>query len=273
MIKHIRKIFLLFFIVTCGFAYSQNSVSIPFTIDNSNLLKVKVYLNGNYSRSFIFDTGASGISINSALFESMKKAGYITPNDILGTTNVIIADGSQAQAQIVKFKSISIGGFVISNIQAFVMPDPNAPLLLGQSIFLNFGKIAIDYSRQVIILDKSGISISQNNSMNLKEIRFVPCSLGNIRVLKDLEKILSDSIKVQTFSQESNVPPPINAVSRVNSGVTIRYFDNQDYQSALKIKQLIQSNTLFSAFSVDIENMLPYFEYKSIPNYFEIWLK
>lgn len=99
---------------------------------------------------FIFDTGASDITISltEALF--LYKQGKISDDDFLGTAEYQIADGSISEGTIINLKTVTIGNRTLKNIQASIVHNAEAPLLLGQSALAKFGKISIDYSKNEI---------------------------------------------------------------------------------------------------------------------------
>jgi len=116
----------------------QNGVyTIPVTIND-----VQMY--------FIFDTGASLISISSTEAIFLYKQGKLAPEDILGTTNFIDANGDISAGTIINLREVRIGNKVLNNIQASVVDNLEAPLLMGQSALQKFGKISIDYQKQEI---------------------------------------------------------------------------------------------------------------------------
>jgi aspartyl protease family protein len=93
---------------------------------------------------FIFDTGASSISISAAEVSTMFKQGILSEEDILGTANFIDANGDINEGTLINLKEIRIGSKVLYNVQAGVVHNLNAPLLLGQSALERFGEISID---------------------------------------------------------------------------------------------------------------------------------
>lgn len=113
---------------------------------------VPVELNDS-KMDFIFDTGAGIISISETEAMFLIKQGRLTENDIKGTSNFIDANGVITEGTIVNLKTVKIGGITLHNIEASVVPNAIAPLLLGQSAFERFGKISIDYKRGEITLE------------------------------------------------------------------------------------------------------------------------
>ncbi|ADQ80178.1 hypothetical protein Palpr_2041 [Paludibacter propionicigenes WB4] len=102
---------------------------------------------------FIFDTGASNItmSLTEALF--LYKQGKLKDEDFQGTQQYRIADGSIHEGMIVNLRKVEIGNLELNNVQASIVDNMDAPLLLGQSALAAFGKISIDYNRNEITFE------------------------------------------------------------------------------------------------------------------------
>lgn len=99
---------------------------------------------------FIFDTGASNISISSAEAAVMCKQGQITQEDILGKENLQDASGNVTIGAVINLRSVKIGEIELHNVQASVVNNMQAPLLLGQTALSKFGRISIDYEKLII---------------------------------------------------------------------------------------------------------------------------
>ena len=102
---------------------------------------------------FIFDTGASDItmSLTEALF--LYKHNKLYDSDFIGTQQYQIADGSIHEGAVVVLRKVEIGNWTLSNVQASIVDNLEAPLLLGQSALAKFGKISIDYNRNEITFE------------------------------------------------------------------------------------------------------------------------
>lgn len=102
---------------------------------------------------FIFDTGASDItmSLTEALF--LYKQGKLKDDDFIGTQQYQIADGSIHEGAIVRLQTVQIGNRTLYNIQASIVDNLAAPLLLGQSALSEFGKVSVDYNRNEITFE------------------------------------------------------------------------------------------------------------------------
>lgn len=110
---------------------------VPITVNGLNL-------------DFIFDIGASTISISSAEAMVMIRQGKITQEDIIGQAQFMDANGGISAGTIVLLRSVQIGDIALQNIQATVVDNIQAPLLLGQSALAKFGKVTIDYENNIL---------------------------------------------------------------------------------------------------------------------------
>jgi len=100
--------------------------------------------------NFILDTGASqvSISLSEALF--MLKNGYMDESDILGLSDAQMANGDIVECSSIILREIEVGGMILKNVEAIVVFEPTAPLLLGQSAIQKLGKIQIEEDELLI---------------------------------------------------------------------------------------------------------------------------
>ena len=80
---------------------------------------------------FIFDTGASNVSISLSEASFMIKNGYLLENDLQGLSYSQLANGAIIENTTVNLREVEIGGIKIYNVEAKIIHDLNAPLLLG----------------------------------------------------------------------------------------------------------------------------------------------
>lgn len=118
---------------------------------SSGVFKVPCKVN-NLPLKFILDTGASDISISSLEATFMLKNGYLNKYDILGRQNYQTASGEIIQGTKIKLRSVAIGEVNLRNIEASVVHNQDAPLLLGQSALIKFGKVEIDNKNSRLII-------------------------------------------------------------------------------------------------------------------------
>jgi aspartyl protease family protein len=113
---------------------------------------VPVEVNG-VRMSFIFDTGAGMVSISETEAVFLYKQGTLGKDDIIGTANFVDANGDISEGTVINLKTVTIGNKTLKNIKASVVHNLNAPLLLGQTVLEEFGKISIDNNRGIIIFE------------------------------------------------------------------------------------------------------------------------
>ena len=127
---------------------------VPFTKENG-VCKVKCSVNG-LPLHFIFDTGASDVTISMVEATFMMKNGYLSGKDVVGSQRYMDANGDVTVGTVINLKNVNFGGFDLDNVKASVVRNQKAPLLLGQSVLGRLGKIEIDNSKNVL-------KISHNN--------------------------------------------------------------------------------------------------------------
>lgn len=118
----------------------------------NGVYQIPVEING-FEMYFIFDTGAGLISISATEAGFLYKQGKLTESDFKGKANFSDANGDITEGAIIILKTVKIGGRVLSNIEASVVNNQVAPLLVGQSALEKFGKISIDYAKSEITFE------------------------------------------------------------------------------------------------------------------------
>jgi len=144
---------------------NQNSISQPIVtneefkgktivkMENNNGVKyVWIEING-LKLKFIFDTGASSICISSAEATVLYRQGTLLKEDILDTQYFQDATGKVSAGTSINLRTVKIGDRVLKNIEAIVIDNNEAALLLGQSALEKFGKISIDNKNNMIIFE------------------------------------------------------------------------------------------------------------------------
>jgi len=118
----------------------------------SGVKYIYVEING-LKLKFIFDTGASSICISAAEATVLYRQGTLKKEDILDIQFFQDATGSVSAGTRINLRTVKIGNRVLQNIEAIVIDNNDAPLLLGQSALEKFGKISIDNKNNVIIFE------------------------------------------------------------------------------------------------------------------------
>ena len=99
---------------------------------------------------FIFDTGASDVSLSQVEATFMMKNGYLNKQDVVGNAYFSDAVGNVNVGTIINLRKVDFGGKQLTNVKASVVKNQKAPLLLGQSVLGRLGKIEIDNSKHVL---------------------------------------------------------------------------------------------------------------------------
>ena len=105
---------------------------VPFTRDG-DMICVRGEVNG-LPLKFVFDTGASDITISSVEAAFMLKNGYLEERDMGGVQNYRTASGELVEGTIVNLREIKLGCVTFQNLRAAIIKNQEAPLLLGQSM-------------------------------------------------------------------------------------------------------------------------------------------
>ena len=131
-----------------------NEVSeIPFDKENG-ICKVKCKING-LPLHFVFDTGASDVTLSMVEATFMMKNGYLTGKDVIGNQRYMDANGDVSVGTVINLKDVNFGGQSLTNVRASVVRNQKAPLLLGQSVLGRLGKIEIDNAKNVIKITRT----------------------------------------------------------------------------------------------------------------------
>lgn len=130
---------------------NSNKTVIKLKKEHSGIYTVPCKVNG-LSLKFIFDTGASSVSISKSEAIFMLKNGYLSKNDIIGSQQFQTASGDILEGTRIIIRKIEVGGLVLRNVEASVVHSDNAPLLLGQSVLSRLGKIQIDYNSSTLTI-------------------------------------------------------------------------------------------------------------------------
>lgn len=121
---------------------------VPFTRE-SGVCNVKCSING-LPLHFVFDTGASTISMSMVEATFMMKNGYLSKNDVVGSAQYSDAQGNVSEGTVINLRKVTFGDRELTNVRASVVRNQAAPLLLGQSVLSRLGSVEMDNARNVI---------------------------------------------------------------------------------------------------------------------------
>lgn len=121
---------------------------IPFSKEDG-VCKVRCQING-LPLHFVFDTGASDVTLSMVEANFMMKNNYLTPNDVIGDRHYMDANGNVSVGTLINLRNVNLGDLNLNNVRASVVRNQKAPLLLGQSVLNRLGKIEIDNKKNII---------------------------------------------------------------------------------------------------------------------------
>lgn len=124
------------------------TTEVPFTKENG-ICNVKCKIN-DLPLYFVFDTGASTVSLSMVEATFMMKNGYLDKKDVVGSQYFLDANGNVSEGTLINIRKVDFGGLKLENVHASVVRNQKAPLLLGQSILSRLGRIEIDNSNHIL---------------------------------------------------------------------------------------------------------------------------
>ena len=119
----------------------------------SGTYEIPCSVNG-LSLKMVFDTGASDVTISAVEANFMLKNGYLSEDDVKGKNRYMTASGDIHEGTILRLKEVQLGDTVLKNIEASVVHNQKAPLLLGQSVLEKFGTITIDNVNSKLLIKR-----------------------------------------------------------------------------------------------------------------------
>lgn len=164
----IKFYFLLFLFLYINNTFSQVSILMS---KKNDVYTVPCKVNG-LDLEFIFDTGASNvtISLTEALF--MIKNGRLEKEDIIGSSYAQLANGDITENTEILIREIEISGLKLYNVRASIVHKLKAPLLLGQSAISQLGKIQLDGNKLTILTKEYS-----NNELTISLAEKIPTEM------------------------------------------------------------------------------------------------
>lgn len=118
----------------------------------NGLIEVPIVLNDVLRINFIFDSGASEVSLSPDVALTLLRTGTISENDWLLDQVYTFADGSKAKSKRFLIKKLIIGNQTLTNIEASISKSIEAPMLIGQNVMQKLGSVTIDYNNMLLII-------------------------------------------------------------------------------------------------------------------------
>ena len=250
MKKQFLLVVLILLIGQMNLLFSQTTIIMQ---KEGGVFTVPCTVNG-LKLKFIFDTGASDVSISltEALF--MLENGYLNTEDIFGKQYYTDATGDISVGTKIILREIEFADLKLYNVNASVVSELSAPLLLGQSAISKLGTFQLDPNNGALTILNTTNKIknsseekkqpivevapsnSSYNSNNTNNTTVTP-DASNSKTTKPTQtqinssKTFSGTVIVYTFSPILD-KPETNAKqvgTAVNNKVTIIRKENKDY--------------------------------------------
>lgn len=201
--------------------------------------------------NFIFDTGASEVSISMTEASFMLKNGYLQREDIIGTSKYQDAVGNINEGITIRLREIEIADMKLYNITASVVKNNKAPLLLGQSAMKQLGKFEVDLQNKTLTIGRLNPSNSQLKFVN----DFPPLSpstiLGKYTQLGDLRIAEFDFPKIMEWAEAKKFCSILGLGWRLPSKTELLFISKNKHKIAN-----IQPYSYWSSSEVDSENAI-----------------
>lgn len=212
-----KKVFLFLFVLIPYTVIGE--VIVPMERQENGLYLIPCTVNG-VPMKFIFDTGASSVSISMAEALFLLKNGHIQESDIKGTSHAQIANGEIVENTRVLLRKIEIGGIEIHDVDATVSHNLNAPLLLGQSAICKLGTIQLD-GTNLIIKDAKVIEGQDDRKTDLFQIGLIVLIIA---IVSCFAYIVFSKLKKQNYTHKTedlgSTSSKNNSHLRINSILT-----------------------------------------------------
>lgn len=221
---------LLFTILGINITLSQITIDVE---KSNGLYLIPCKVNG-IPMKFIFDTGASEVTISATEALFLIKNGLIDNKDFIGSNKYQTASGEILTGTKVNIKKIQVAGLILENISATIVHNLEAPLLLGQNVLSQLGKITLE-NNQLKIENISEYSGSKDRTTDCIFESLIPFKIGMNKF--NLSIIDAKDAKINTIPKfddlNANERQSLeNATKQFNSGwEKMPYLDEKVFRS------------------------------------------
>ncbi len=222
---------IIFFILTMLFANTAWSDTVIQMEEYGGVYRIPCTVNGAKMK-FIFDTGASNVSLSMSMAEYLFDNDYIKEDDLIGIGKAQTADGTIIDHLKINLREIGIGGLKLTNVEAIVLASQNAPLLLGQSAIQKLGQVQLNGEKLIISGGKDGLSEEEIDRYG---------SLAD-KALQDGEYAKAENYYSILYNNDALTEYGISEYARACDG-------NKNYSLAIKLYRELLSSNLTQAIS------------------------
>ena len=134
-----RILIFVIFVIISSYSFGQKVIQLT---KQDGVYIIPCNING-IKRSFVFDTGASTVTISMQFANVLYRLGKLSDSDIKGYGSSKTASGHIIDNTIIVLKDIEIAGLHLRNVDAIIIDGQDVPLLLGMSAIQKIGKVTL----------------------------------------------------------------------------------------------------------------------------------
>lgn len=149
--------------------------------------------------SFIFDTGASDVTISLTEASFMLKNGYLRKEDIIGSEKYLDASGNITEGITINLREIEIEGLKLFNVKASIVKSLEAPLLLGQSALNKLGTVYLDLNKNQLTIANYKISPNNGTMTDNAIVNFTQYKKSLLLLAKSMASASNNMNTVSTY--------------------------------------------------------------------------
>jgi hypothetical protein len=129
---------------------TPTTLRVPILRRGGNYL-VPGLINNAVTLNFVVDSGSYDVTIPADVVATLKSTGALSDRDFTGRQIRGLADGSKVSTETFQIRTLSIGDWLVHDVNAAVTPV-GAPPLLGQTFFSRLKSWSIDNINQALVL-------------------------------------------------------------------------------------------------------------------------
>jgi len=239
-----KKYILILIIISSSINSSYAQKVIQMNYENG-IYTIPCKING-IPMKFIFDTGASDVSISLTEAQFLIKQGLLDNDDIKEKVKYKIANGEVEDGTKIILKEINIDGYLLKDVEASIVHQLNAPLLLGQSAISQLGTFQVDGDKLIININDKNEDGKTSNSISKIDLPKYRKKISHIvnETLQDnsslyrrqFVRIVSDNLEFHSevkISYEGSKKEAI-AILEIDA-----YFNMVTYFQSTKMKEIL----------------------------------
>jgi clan AA aspartic protease (TIGR02281 family) len=148
---------------------------------------------------FIFDTGASGVTISLEEAKFMAKHGQLNTEDILWPKGYQTANGEVSVGLDIILREVEFGGITLKNVVASIIEGDDVPLLLGQSVLSRIGQFQVDPIQSILTIVPSSGNFNGSILTDIDGNQYKTVRLGQ-------QRWMADNLKTSRFANGEDIP-------------------------------------------------------------------